>query len=458
MEARVFVGETDLATSADCGDGAASGNHHFFAAICDLNGILRGKRMPRSKLKQVRKEGIRMPMSSIGVDIWGVDVAGTRLTLENGDLDGICLPTGRAPVSLGWAGCDAPLVPLSMQKEDGSPYFADARHLLATVLARFAAKGLRPVVATELEFYLLEPEGAPAPAVLKPGTISGDFDNIYSLDELDAASAFLDDVYRTAEACGIEVEAAIAEGAPRQFEFNLLHQPDALKIADDTIFFKQIIKNIARRHSHAASFMAKPCRDWAGSGMHVHFSIIDDNGTNIFNDGTDKGTDAMRHAVGGLLATMTEMTLAFAPHLNSYRRLCPGGLAPTTVAWGYENRTSAVRIPAGAHMARRIEHRVAGADANPYIVLAAILGAALHGMEAQIEPPAPQRNNSHDADCQALARDWRQALDWFSASDLSKTLLHPEFVTAFAACKQQEQDEFGARISEFELTTYRLSV
>ncbi len=450
------AGDTDLATSAGSGDAVAA--DHFFAAICDLNGILRGKRMPGAKLPQVRREGIRMPMSSIGVDIWGVDVAGTRLTMERGDLDGICLPTGRAPVSLGWAGCDAPLVPLSMRKEDGSPYFADARHLLADVLARFAARGLRPVVATELEFYLLESEGAPAPAGSRPGTISGDFDNIYSLDELDAAGAFLDEVYRTAEACGIEVEAAIAEGAPRQFEFNLLHRPDALKIADDTVFFKQIVKNVARRHGHAASFMAKPRRDWAGSGMHVHFSIVDDKGANIFDDGTDKGAAAMRHAVGGLLSTMADMTLAFAPHLNSYRRLCPGGLAPTTVAWGYENRTSAVRIPAGAHAARRIEHRVAGADANPYIVLAAILGAALHGMEGRIEPPAPLRDNSHDADCQALARDWRQALERFSASDLAKTLLHPEFVAAFAACKRQEQDEFGARIGEFELATYRLSV
>ncbi len=457
MEASVFADDPDRATSAGCADEARE-SRYFFAAICDLNGVLRGKRMPGSKLAQVRKAGIRMPMSSIGVDIWGVDVAGTRLTMESGDLDGICLPTGRTPVSLGWAGCDAPLLPLSMWKEDGSPYFADARHLLSAVLTRFAAKGLRPVVATELEFYLLDPEGAPAPAVLGPGTVSGDFDNIYSLDELDAASAFLDDVYRTAEACGIKVEAAIAEGAPRQFEFNLLHLPDALKIADDTILFKQIIKNIARRHGHVASFMAKPRRDWAGSGMHVHFSIVDENGANIFNDGGYKGTDVMRHAVGGLLATMTEMTLAFAPHLNSYRRLCPGGLAPTTVAWGYENRTSAVRIPAGDPAARRIEHRVAGADANPYIVLAAILSAALHGIEEKCEPAEPLRNNSHDADRQALARDWRQALEWFSASEWAKALLHPEFVHAFVACKEQEQIEFAARISEFELTTYRLSV
>ncbi|WP_374828233.1 glutamine synthetase family protein [Mycoplana dimorpha] len=457
MDATMFAGDLDRAEPAGSGSEAAA-QRHFFAAICDLNGVLRGKRMPDSKLKSVHKAGIRMPMSSIGIDIWGVDVAGTKLTMESGDLDGICLPTGRPPVSLGWAGCDAPLLPLTMWKEDGSPYFADARHLLAAVLARYSAKGLRPVVATELEFYLLAPEGDPAPAGFRPGTICGDFDNIYSLDELDAASAFLDDVYRTADACGIKVEAAIAESSPRQFEFNLLHLPDALRIADDTILFKQIIKNVARRHGHAASFMAKPRRDWAGSGMHVHFSIIDENGANIFNDGGEKGTDAMRHAVGGLLATMTEMTLAFAPHLNSYRRLRPGGLAPTTVAWGYENRTSAVRIPAGDPAARRIEHRVAGADANPYIVLAAILSAALRGIEERCEPAEPVRNNSHDSDRPAIARDWLQALEWFSASERAKTLLHPEFVHAFVACKEQEQIEFAARISEFELTTYRLSV
>ncbi len=340
----------------------------IYAAICDLNGIMRGKRVPANKIDSVLTQGIRMPMSSIGVDIWGVDVRGTRLTLEQGDLDGICLPTGRAPLSLGWAGADLPLLPLWMWKEDGSRYFADARHLLAHVLERFAARGLCPVVATELEFYLLRSEGEPAPADLGHGSGHGEFDHIYSLAELDAAAPFLDDIYRVATANGIHPEAAIAEGAPRQFEFNLVHAADALKIADNTLFLKQIIRNVARRHGHVASFMAKPHRDWAGSGMHVHFSILDADGVNIFDDGTARGTTLMRQAVAGLMATMREMTLAFAPHLNSFRRLVPGGLAPTTIAWGYENRTSALRIPAGSPVARRIEHRVAGADANPHVV------------------------------------------------------------------------------------------
>jgi glutamine synthetase len=155
---------------------------------------------------------------------------------------------------------------------------------------------------------------------------------------------------------------------------------------------------------------------------------------------------------------MAETTLVFAPHLNSYRRLCPGGLAPTTIGWGYENRTAALRIPGGPHGARRIEHRVAGADANPYLVLAAILAGALDGMERAVEPAEPVSSNSHDLQLPTLAKDWRQALEWFSASAGAQRLLHPEFVAAFSACKQQEQDVFAARVTDFEISTYRTSV
>lgn len=432
----------------------------FYAAICDLNGIFRGKRLPSSKLSSVLDGGTRMPMSSIGVDIWGTDVAGTCLTMERGDLDGICHPTGRVLSDLGWAkDADQPLLHLWMSKEDGSPYYADARHMLAEILKRFAALELRPVVATEVEFYLLDPAADPAsPASFNATNRLSNFDDIYSISELAETSAFLDEIYARAAACDIQVEAATAEGAPRQFEFNLLHQADALKAADDTILFKQIIRNTAQNHGFRACFMAKPFQFHAGSGMHVHFSIIDKNGQNIFDDGSETGSDALKYAVGGLLDSMAEMTLAFAPHLNSYRRLCPGGLAPTTVAWGYENRTSALRIPAGPCVGRRIEHRVAGADANPYIVLAAMLGGALYGLQNKMAPAAPVSTNSHELDLPCLARDWNEALRQFENSAKVKTILHPEFVEAFAACKQQEQDIFAARITEFELQTYRTSV
>lgn len=432
----------------------------FYAAICDLNGIFRGKRLPASKLKSALEDGIRMPMSSVGVDIWGTDVAGTRLTMEQGDLDGICTLTGRELADLGWTkDGDQPFLHLWMSKEDGSPYYADARHLLAEVLKRFSAHKLRPVVATEVEFYLLDQKSDQgSSAAAHSNSALSSFDDIYSISELAKTSGFLDEIYETAAACNIEVEAATAEGAPRQFEFNLLHQADALKAADDTIFFKQIIRNIAQRFGYEACFMAKPFQHHAGSGMHVHFSIIDENDKNIFDDGTETGSDSLKYAVGGLLDTMTEMTLAFAPHLNSYRRLSPDGLAPTTVAWGYENRTSALRIPAGSCVGRRIEHRVAGADANPYIVLAAMLGGALYGLENKMEPAAPVSTNSHELDLPCLARDWNEALRQFEQSEKVKSILHPEFVAAFAACKRQEQEIFAERITEFELQTYRQSV
>lgn len=449
----------DLAGRQDVPATDKAGDRYALAAICDMNGIFRGKRVPRAKLAKLGTEGIRMPLSSVGVDIWGTDVAGTRLTLERGDLDGICEATGRAALDLGFSGAGGLLLPMWMKKEDGAPYFADGRRLLVDVLARFDRVGLTPVVATEVEFYLIDPtEAHPAPARGSASSPSRHADNIYSLAELDEFALFLDEVYAMAAANGIAVDAAIAEGAPRQFEFNLQHKADALRIADDTLFFKQIIRSAARRHGHLASFMAKPYPDHAGNGLHVHFSVLDRDGRNIFDDGTERGSDAMLHGVGGLLAAMAEMTLVFAPHLNSYRRLAPGGLAPTTVAWGYENRTAALRIPAGPHAARRIEHRVAGTDANPYLVLAAILGAVLDGIENRIAPGAPVGSNSHEVAAPTLARDWRQALDWFRASERAARLLQPEFVTAFAACKQQEQDVFAARVTDFEIETYRLSV
>jgi glutamine synthetase len=449
---------TENQPTAPWARGKAQGEEsgHVYAAITDMNGIFRGKRVSLDKLDKLKKDGIRMPMSAIGVDVWGTDVAGTKLTMERGDLDGICEATERGLLDLGLNG---PVLPMSMRKETGELYFADGRHLLQAVLARYGKAGLTPVVAAEVEFYLLDPAGEGiAPARPRPGGPPRTFDNIYSLEELHDAGAFIDDIYQSAAACGIEVDATIAEGAQRQFEFNLMHQADALKAAEDTLFLKHIIRNVARRHGHLASFMAKPYPATAGSGLHIHFSMLDAAGRNVFDDSTDKGSETLLAAVAGLLESMADATLIFAPHLNSFRRLAPGGLAPTTVGWGYENRTAAIRIPGGPHGARRIEHRVAGADANPFLVLAVILAAALDGIERNLVPAPPVTSNSHEVALPRLARDWRQALERFEAAPSMARLLHPEFVACFSACKQQEQDVFAAQVTDLEIATYRLSV
>jgi glutamine synthetase len=236
----------------------------------------------------------------------------------------------------------------------------------------------------------------------------------------------------------IPADTAISEAGLGQFEINLMHQDDALRAADDAWLFKMLVKGMARRHGFAASFMAKPYEDYSGSGLHMHFSILDENGNNIFDDGGPRGTDTLRHAVGGCLAAMHDSTLVFAPHANSYDRLVPGAHAPTRICWAYENRTSAVRVPSGNPAARRIEHRVAGGDVNPYLTVAAILGAALMGIEDRIEPQAPITGNAYDLDLPQVPTDWGQAIEIFANSPLMPRIFPAELIRNLTLTKRQE--------------------
>ena len=249
------------------------------------------------------------------------------------------------------------------------------------------------------------------------------------------------------------LDATISESGPAQFEININHA-DALRVADDTIFLKQILRNAAQRHGYAATFMAKPYPNNSGNGMHVHFSLTDADGKNLFDNGGPAGTALLRHAVAGLITAMPDCTAIFAPHANSYRRLCPDSLAPTTATWGYENRTAALRIPGGPNTARRIEHRVSGADANPYLVIAAVLASALDGIGAAVEPPAPVTGNAYAHDAHRLPSGWRNAVEAFSSSPHVARFFPSEFVATFTACKRQEISVFDRDISDFEFTTY----
>lgn len=428
---------------------------YVLAATCDLNGCFRGKRVEAASLDKILKSGIRMPMSSIGVDIWGTDVFANSLTLDQGDLDGICEPTERGPIPLAWTGTPSQFVPMWMRAETGEPFLGDPRRVLAEVFARYRAAGLTPVVATEVEFYLINPAFARATPLSPPSPgHAAAKDTIYSLEELAEVGSFLDDVYEMAAACGVEVDAATSESGPSQYEFNLMHGPDPLRIADNTVFFKQIVRNMARKHGFAATFMAKPYPDQSGSGLHVHFSIIDAEGRNVFDNGGPEGTEIMRQAVAGLIEAMPASTALFAPHQNSFRRLCPDSLAPTTAAWGYENRTAAIRIPGGPSVARRIEHRVAGVDANPYLVIAAILSAALDGIERKAVPPAPTQGNTYASDAKLLPTTWPSALDLFEKSDVIRRILPDRLVELFVAGKRQELAVFNRDISDLEYATY----
>ncbi len=418
------------------------------AAVCDFNGCLRGKRVPLTGAAGLA-EGVRMPLSVSAQDIWGRDVWKNPM-VSGGDGDGLAVPTGRAPVRMDWLAAPTALVPMWMETLDGEPSFADPRRMLAAVLARYTARGLRPVVAMELEFYLVA-DGAAEDA---PGLVTSpatgrvvEAEGVLSLDDLDAFEGFIADICQGAEAEGIAVDAAISEGGAGQFEVNMLHSADALKAADDALLFKRMVKGIALKHGFAATFMAKPYEGMAGSGLHVHFSLLDSAGVNVFDDGD--GSAEMRHAVAGMLAAMPGSALIFAPHLNSYRRFEVGSHAPTTASWAYENRLAAVRIPAGPGKARRIEHRVSGADANPYLVLAAVLGAGLDGIEDRVEPPEAVSGNAYESGAPEVPARWGVAIDGFDAA-----YLDPRFVELYRACKTQERDRFAAQVSPFEISTY----
>lgn len=428
-------------------------------AVCDLNGVLRGKRIGVDQARKALEGGMRMPYSLVGLDIWGEDIEGNALVFSNGDADGITEWTGRGILPIDWTSHPTALIPLSLAHDDGRPFLGDPRQALAAILKRYAARGLTPVVATELEFYLFDPTSKKPVGPVSPVTGKRlDSDAALSIDEIDAFESFIHEVYASCRAQGIPVDTAIAENGVGQFEINLNHLPDALRAADDAVLFKRTVKGVARKHGFAASFMAKPYGDRAGNGLHVHFSLLDRDGINVFNDDTDRGSAMMRHAVGGLLAGMAESTLIFAPHFNSYRRLRPNSYAPTVVAWGYENRMVAIRIPGGPNKARRIEHRVAGADANPYLVLAAMLGAALIGIERRIDPGEPIASDVGSRGLPMLPADWVSGINAFEAGSLMAELFAPEMRDAFVACKRQELNTFAREVSDFEIDTYLESV
>ena len=408
-------------------------------AAADLNGQARGKRIPARFAGKVVSDGTRFPFSALNLDIWGEDIENSPLVFETGDADGVLRPTERGFLPMPWLDAPTALLPIWMFHEDGRPFEGDPRHALARVVGAYRDRGLTPVVATELEFYLIDDSGgelrvppSPRSGKRRPGA------DTLALRALDAFDRFFTDLYDACESMDIPADTAISEAGIGQFELNLLHTDDALKAADDTWLFKMLVKGLARRHGFAASFMAKPYAEQSGNGMHMHFSVLDRAGRNIFDNGGPEGSEALHQALAGSIAAMPDAMLLFAPHANSYERLVPGAHAPTGISWAYENRTAALRVPAGAAAARRIEHRVAGGDINPYLMIAGVLGAALIGMEDGLAPPAPISGNAYAQDLAQLPASWAEAVDRFEASALMARIFAPELVRNLVMTKRQE--------------------
>lgn len=423
--------------------------------LTDLNGIFRGKWLPVSALDKVLDGKFKMSLTSVSADIWGRDVP--ALCTKTGDGDGICTALEESIRPLPWLERPTAQMLLQLNTEDGTPWGYDPRVILRTVCERYRALGLTPVCAPELEFYLLLeqrlPDGTPQiPDSRANGTckIGG---QLYSTEVMHEKAGLMHEIREACEAMGVPLEGLVKELAASQYELNLHHVPDPVAAADHAQFLKQAIKGVAKKHGYIATFMAKPFGDKDGNGFHYHVSLLDRSGSNVFDDGTARGSDILRHAVAGLAGTMTDCMLIFAPHHNSYRRLWRGVHGPLVPSWGYENRYVAMRIPNGDGASRRIEHRIAGADANPYLSLAAILAGMLHGIENRLEPEPPVNAGPRKTD-PVLPGNWFEALREFEQSQFIADSLGPEFQEAFREMKRFEQMEFTGAVNPLEYNTY----
>ena len=432
--------------------------HSVDAMFIDMSGIVRGKRYPRQDAEKLYTAGLQIPYSAFLLDVTGesLDPAGRGFT--DGDPDGTAIPVPGSLMPVPWAAEPRGQVLMTMHDEMGRPSIVDPRNIAAAVLERFAELGLTPVVAFELEFYLLDlergPDGRPRPPVSETTGRRQPAGQVYAIDRLDDFPSFFQGIESAREAQGIPVSVASKEYAAGQFEINLRHRDDALVAADYGALLRHMLKNVALRCGLDVSFMSKPFLDQTGNGMHVHLSLIDKRGRNVFDDGSALGSETLRHAIGGLAATMAESMAILAPNINAYRRFGPNLFVPVTKSWGGDNRSLAFRVPGGPGDARRVEHRPAGADANPYLVLAAVLAGVHHGITQKIDPGPPWQGNASESVDPDLPMDLPSALRRLAEAPVLGDYIGREYIDIYVDAKRLEYEKFLSLITDREYAWY----
>ncbi len=444
--------------------------HAFFAGhpqvdavdmiFTNMCGVPRGKRLRQHEVMAVYENARFLPISVTFADITGRDVEETKLLWETGDADCHCWPVPGTLVPTPWGGPGAAQFLTSFHELDGTPHDLDPRTVLQGVIDRLKAIGLTPVVAVELEFYLLDAKRGPdgRPRVASGGGIERSDIQVYGLAELDDQRAFLDSLYAGADAQGIPLESAISEYAAGQYELTLRHKPDAMRACDDALIYKRLVKATAAQHGMEATFMAKPFADSAGNGMHLHVSMLDESGQNAFASDDPEGTPLLKQAIAGMRALLADSFAIFAPNANSYRRFRANSYAPVAPTWGVNNRTVSFRVPAGSPSSRHVEHRACGADANPYLAVAALLAAMHHGITGKLDPGAAIVGNGYEApadpNADPMPSNWFAAVDRFARSEAMKEYLGVRFVDIYSIVKRQEQDRYFAEVPELDYEWY----
>jgi glutamine synthetase len=414
--------------------------------VADLCGSFRTKRTPVAQAAKVFRHGVEMPYALHLIDATGDSCDPCGIGIGNGAPDGTAVPIPGTLAPVPWAERPSAQVLLTFYESDGRRSRADPRWVLDGVLQRYAQARLRPVAAVEYEFYLIDrardAEGRPQPPLRPDGGGRESGNQPYLVDDLDIYDAVLGGIRDACRVQGIAATTAITEFAPGQFEINLQHSEDILRVADEAALFRRVVKAVARRQGLEATFIPKPYPQQTGSGLHVHLSLLDAEGRNLFDDGSAAGSAILRAAIAGMAATMREAMLIFAPSFTSFRRFAANAFVPVNATWGFNNRSVAFRVPSGPGESRRIEHRVAGADANPYLVLAAVLAGALHGIEGQLDPGPPSVGNVCTEVDPALPLTVPAALQALRGAAVLPHWLGAEYLELYAAVKEGEYAKF----------------
>ncbi|MFZ4480689.1 MAG: glutamine synthetase family protein [Rhodoferax sp.] len=417
--------------------------------FADISGYPRGKLMPANKFAAGDELRIAQAIAMQAV----TGEYSYHPVFPDADPDVRLVPDYATLKNSPWSSAPRAVVIHDCVELNGEPCVFAARSLLKAVLSRYSEQGLSAVVAPEIEFYLTAASTDPTQPLLAPSVRNGRSEtghSAFSLNMLNELAPFWDEFRSALDGLGVQADTWIHEMGPTQYEINLLHG-DPVAVADQAFLFKYAAKEIAIKHGLNAVFMAKPIAGAPGSSMHLHQSVLDSRGRNIFS--TDDGAESVRFGnfIAGLQAYVPDLMLIFAPFVNSYRRFVKDSQAPVNLHWGYDNRTTGLRIPISDPAARRVENRIGGADANPYLAIAASLAAGLAGMDESLTPTAPilAAKSAYDQ-AHALARSFLPALEQMQGSKSSRRLLGDTFVTGFCAVKALEYESYLREISAWE--------
>ncbi len=431
------------------------GISEFEILVVDISGHFFGKRYPIEKLESFARDGLAMPMSMFVLSTIGEPLDDISYGSDDGDPDAhFYLIPGSLCLNQWGSRPRAQMMATSFN--GGEPTFFEPRNLLKKVLQAFEDKKWYPTVAFELEFFLFDRERNEQDLiqiVRNPKTGRLDAPTVLSSTRISDFERVIDDMIDACNQQSIETGAISAEMGAGQFEINFNHHSDVLRAADETCLFKRIVVEVAKQHGMMASFIAKPLLDQPGNGLHMHISVVDNKGKNIFAAG-DKPHQRLLHAIGGLLDTMPASMSFWAPNINSYRRYVGGAnCAPVSLTWGIENRSVAFRIPLAKNNAWRVENRVPGADANPYLAMAVTLAGMWHGMAQKLDPGEPC-NDTVDIRDENLPLNLVAALDATIGSEALLKILGKDFIELYCLHRQAETMSFEQFISPREYDWY----